>query len=216
MKLSHIARDLTLLGATSLMLTALTVVKPALAAPAGVTVFGSVDINKLASDSTKKAKYDDDMRAMADKFDAVFKVQTSNLMLTKAEQDELGGLLSKPRLTDADRARITALQTESTQETQQYTDLQQKKDPTPADTAQLDTLNTQYQNSQKILQDIGAGYQAQLKKLNDDDSAAFTQNVKEAIKAVAVQKGLTVVFTADIAVYTTNDITDEVLNRLNK
>ena len=77
-------------------------------------------------------------------------------------------------------------------------------------------LNDQNAAGQKILQDIGAGYQAQLKKLSDDDNTAFTQVVKDAIIAVAQQRGLSVVFTSDIAVYTSNDITDDVIKRINK
>ena len=66
------------------------------------------------------------------------------------------------------------------------------------------------------MQKIGDEYQAQLKTLSDKDNAEFTQSVKEAISAVAQQQGLAVVFTSDIAVYTANDITDDVVKRINK
>ncbi len=191
--------------------------KPAAAAPAGTLVIGSVDIARLQTGSTRKAKYDTELRTLADRLDATFKVQAQNLMLDAADQNELGTLLSTPRVpTDAQRARVTALETKAAANAQQLVDLQQKKDPTPADTAQLGALSDMNANGQKIVQDIGAGYQAQLKKLSDDDVAAFTQAVKDAISVVAQQRGLTVVFTSDVAVYTTNDITDDVIKRINK
>ena len=137
-------------------------------------------------------------------------------MLSASDQNDLGTLLNTPHPTDAHRAQITALQTKAAANAQQLTDLQQKKDPTPADTAQLGVLTDMATNGQKIVQDVGAGYQAQLKKLSDDDNAAFTQTVKEAIAAAARERGLTMVFTSDVAVYTTNDITEDVIKRINK
>lgn len=204
-------------GLAALTLLSLAPVKPAAAAPApGTLVIGSVDIGRLQTGSTRKAKYDADLRALADRLDATFKVQAQNLMLTPADQNELGTLLATPRPTDSQRARVTALETKAAANAQQLVDLQQKKDPTPADTAQLGALSDMNASGQKTVQDIGAGYQTQLKKLSDDDTAAFTQAVKDAINAVAQQRGLTVVFTSDVAVYTTNDITDDVIKRINK
>ena len=204
-------------GAAALAFFAFAAAKPAAAAPAAGTLsIGSVDITKLQTGSSRKTKYDTDLRTLADRLDATFKLQAQNLMLDLADQNELGTLLSGTRPSDSDRARITALETKATANTQRLVDLQQKKDPTPADTAQLGTLNDMNGNGQKIVQDIGAGYQARLKKLSDDDNTAFTQVVKDAINAVAQQRGLSVVFTSDIAVYSTNDITDDVIKRINK
>lgn len=207
----------TALGSAALALLSLTAAKPAAAAPAsGTLVIGSVDINKLQAGSTRKAKYDTDLRALVERLDAAFKVQAANLMLDLADQNELGTLLSSTRPSEADRARITALESKAAANSQRLIDLQQKKDPIPADTAQIGALTDLNNNGQKIVSDIGAGYQARLKKLNEDDTAAFTQVVKDAITATAQQRGLTVVFTSDVAVYTTNDITDDVIKRINK
>jgi len=209
----------TVLGAAALALASLSMARPAAAAPAAAgsqPVFGSVDINRLQTQSSRKTKYDTDLHALADRLDSTFKVQAQSLMLSSADQNELGTLLNTPRPTDAERARVVALQTKAAGNAAQLTDLQQKKDPTPADTAQLGVLTDMGTAGQKIVQDIGAGYQAQLKKLSDDDNAAFTQVVKDAIAAAARERGLTMVFTSDVAVYTTNDITEDVIKRINK
>lgn len=216
MKLSHIARTLTFLGTAALTLASITALPARAAAPSGNQQFGSVDINKVQAQSTKKTKYDADLHALADKLDYQFKQQAASVMLTQAEQTELGGLLGKANQSDNDRARITALQTQATNSAKQLADLQQKQNPTPADTATLASLTSQYQAGQQALQKIGDQYQVQIKTLSDKDNAEFTQSVREAISAVAQQKGLAVVFTADIAVYTANDITDDVVKRINK
>jgi Skp family chaperone for outer membrane proteins len=211
-------RRWTVLGAAALAFASLSLAQPTLAAPAAgsVPIFGSVDINQLQEHSTRKTKYDTDLHAMADRLDATFKQQAQSLMLSNADQTELGTLLNNPHPTDADRAQITALETKASQAADQLIALQQKKDPTPADTAQLGMLTDMNNNGQRALQDIGAGYQAQLKTLSDNDNKAFTQAVKDAIAAVAREHGLTMVFTSDVAVFTTNDITDDVVKRINK
>jgi len=204
------------LGAAALTLAPSVFARPAQAAPAGLPTFGSVDIQKLQTQSSRKAKYDADLHALADRLDTAFKQQTSSIMLTRAEQTELGGLLSKANPNDADRARVAALQGQAARTAQELANLQQAKAPTPADTARLAALTGQYQSGQAALQEVGDGYQVQLKKLSDQDNAEFTRSVREAITAVAQQKGLSVVFTSDIAVYTTNDITEDVVKRINK
>ncbi len=205
-----------LLGGTLALSLILAGPHSAKAAPAGVPVFGSVDIGRVQNESTRKAKYDTDLHALADRLQSAFKQQASSIMLSKADQTELGTLLVKSSPTDADRARVTALVAKSNAAAQQLTDLQQKKEPTPADTAKLTELTTLYQNSQTILTGVQDDYQAQLKKLNDDDTTEFTKLIKEAITTVAQQKNLTAVFSSDVALYTTNDITSEVVKRVNK
>lgn len=208
----------TAFGAAALALVSFSLARPAAAAPAaaGQQVFGSVDILKVQSQSTRQAKYTTDLQVLQDRLSSSLKLQAQSMMLSAADQAELGTLLNTPRPTDAQRAQITALQTKASSNAQHLTDLQQKKDPTPADTAQLGVLTDLATSGQKIVTDIGTGYQSQFAKARDDDSAAFTQIVKEAIAAAARERGLTMVFTSDVAVYTTNDITEDVIKRINK
>ncbi len=210
-------RSLLILGTAALALAPFQLARPASAAPAsGMPTFGSVDIQKLQTQSAKKAKYDTDLRALAERLNTAFTQQAASIMLTKAEQTELGGLLSKAGPNDTDRARIAVLQNQASKAAQELTDLQQVKTPTPADTAHIAALTTQYDTGKTALSDIGEGYQAQLKALQEKDNTEFTLAVKEAIAAVAQQKGLSVVFDSNLAVYTTNDITADVVKRINK
>ena len=205
------------LGAVAIAIApSLAAARPASAAPAGMPAFGSVDIQKLQTESSRKAKYDTDLHALADRLNTAFTKQTASIMLTKAEQTDLGGLLSKVNPTENDNTRVAVLQSKATKSAQELTDLQQAKAPTPADTARIASLTTQYDAGKAALQEIGDGYQAQLKALQEKDNTEFTQSVKEAISAVAQQKGLSVVFDSNIAVYTTNDITADVVKRINK
>lgn len=209
-------RTLLTLGAAALALAPSLLARPAQAAPSGMPTFGSVDIQKLQSQSAKKARYDTELHALADRLNTAFTQQAASIMLTKPEQTELGGLLSKANQTETDRTRIAVLQAQANKAAQELTDLQQAKTPSPADTARIAALTSQYDAGKAALSEIGDGYQTQLKALQDKDNTEFTQSVKGAIAAVAQQRGLSVVFDSNLAVYTTNDITEDVVKRINK
>jgi Skp family chaperone for outer membrane proteins len=216
MTLHRTLRNLMILSAAALTLASSVTARPAQAAPTGMPLFGSVDLAKIQAQSSKKAKYDAELHALADRLNTAFTQQAASIMLTKAEQTELGGLLSKANPNDIDRGRTAVLQAQAAKAAQELADLQQSKAPTPADTAKLASLTSQYETGKAALAEISDSYQAQLKSLNDKDSTEFTQSLREAIAAVAQQRGLAVVFTSDVAVYTANDITDDVVKRVNK
>ena len=160
---------------------------------------GKVDIDKLQKASTLKVKYDAELHALADKLDAQFKQQAASAMLTENEQLELGRMLGKSSRSDDDRARIKDLQNKSKRDAQELADLQHERNPTAEDAHRLKTLTDQYQAGQQAVQKISDGYRAQIKDLSDKDNAEFTQNVRDAIAAVARQKGFAAIFTSDIA-----------------
>lgn len=189
---------------------------PARAAdPAGVA-FGSVDVQKILTGYTKKATYDQQINQLNARLQGYMQQQSSSPMLSKADQDQLGALLAKPAPTDQDKATISQLQQKSTQAVQQLATLQQKQNPTDADRSQLADLLKMQEAGKQALDDTYKGYQDEVQKANESLSQKLSQEVKVAIGEVAKQRGLAVVFDAQVAIYTANDITDEVVKRLNK
>lgn len=191
-------------------------VQAAPAASSSAFAFGSVDLNRILAGYKKKADLDQQILALNQKLDARFKQQVGSDMLSKEDQQKITALLSKPTLSDADRSQITALQQQSTKDAAELAGLQQKQNPTAADTARLQTLTQQRQAGQQALQDAADVYKAQLQAEQERLSAQLSATVKTAIGDVAKDKGLAMVFDAQFAVYSANDISDDVLKRLNK
>lgn len=185
-------------------------------APASAFLFGSVDLAKVVAGYKKKADLDQQIQAVSQKLDAQFKQQVGSDMLSREDQQKLTELLNKPTLSDADRAQITALQQQSTKDAQELTSLQQKQNPTPADQARLQTLTQQRQTGQQALQEVADSYKAQVQAQQDKLSAQLSDTVKAAIAQVAKDHGLMMVFDGQFTIYSANDITDDVLKRLNK
>ena len=210
------ARIFSLLSVT-LALSTLTF-SPLVAAPAapGGLTFGSVDLGKLVAGYTKGQTPDQQLQSITQQYETLIKTQANSPMLSKADQTTLGVLLLKSPRTSADDAQITALQTQSTSASQELTALQQKASPTPADKDRLTALTAQQQAGEQALEDAAADYKARLQSQQDTLSAAFSETLRTAIAAVARQKGLSVVFNSQVAVYSANDITPDVVKQLNK
>ena len=205
------------LALTALALSGFVTAPPARAADAPAAVlFGSVDLQKIESGYSKKAAYDQQLQQLQQKLGGYLQQQGSFAMLSKADQTQLGVLLAKPAPTAQDTAQINALEAKSTQAAQQLTTLQQEQNPAQADKDQMAQLTQLQKDGQAALQDQSTAYQAQVQQESDQLSQQFAADVKTAISAVARQRGLAVVFDSQVALYTANDITDDVLKTLNK
>lgn len=193
---------------------------PVQAAPAPASsapfLFGSVDLSKILAGYKKKATLDQQIQTLSQKLDAQFKQQVSSDMLSKDDQLKITTLLNKPNLGDADRAEITSLQQQSAKDAQELVALQQKQNPSAADTARMQALTQQHQAGQQAIQDTADAYKAQVQAEQERLSAQLSATVRTAIGQVAKDRGLMMVFDAQITVYSANDISDEVLARLNK
>jgi len=179
---------------------------------------GSVDVAKLQSGYVKLQDMQNKVKAIGDDLNRRFKIQSGYDMLTLDEQQQLEALLAKPNRTDVENAKVNELENKSSHDSQTLAALQQKPPAqlTDADKGQLTALTSQHQSGTQALQAISDQYQDQFNAAQTKIQSDFTDQVKAAIAAVAKEKNLAVVFDANVAIYTSNDITDDVLKRLNK
>ena len=191
-------------------------VQPATAATASGTTFGSVDVQKVLAGYSKKGALDAEVQDLTKHLDDAFKIQASSPMLSHDQQVQLGTLLQKTGPSDAELAQITALEASSKKDSDDLAALQTSKTLSDADKAKLDTLTKQQQLGQQTLQDIASSYRDQVQAQNEKLSGEMSDVIKATIADVAKKKGLDVVFDSQVAIYTANDITTDVLAKLNK
>ncbi len=201
------------------VLSALVIVQPvkaqAAAAPISGIVFGSVDIQKVLAGYTKKTTSETAFQVVVSGYQSALQVQQANTMLAAPEQQQLGSLLLKTNRTPADDAQIKTLETKSQSDASELIALQQKASPTDADRARLAVLTQEQQNGQQVLQTVADSYKQAIDQRNQQVSDAITAEIRAAVAAVAQQRGLTVVFDSSVAIYAANDVTPQVLTRLN-
>lgn len=178
--------------------------------------FGSIDLGKVQTGYTKRADLEKSIQDLADRLQLAIKTQSTSDMLSLAQQKQLGDLLAKPNPTDADRSAETTLQNQSRADASELATLQQKQNLSDTERGRLDVLTKEQQAGKAAIEQVNSDYSDQVRQQQDKVSAQFTDLVRQAIAAVAKDKGLSVVFDSSVAVYTANDITDDVLKRLNK
>ena len=182
--------------------------------------FGIVDFQSCAAQSKLKKDLDGQFdlyrRAMLTVFNRL--KEGNAIFLTKAEMTELSGIYEK-----ADKA--------SAAETARATDLQKKADQSAgtlnrlAGTAgtlkddekkELERLSGVQNEGIPILNEIGADYERRIKEKGDGFENQLEKAVKEAVKKVAQEKSLALVFNANVVIYAATDITEDVVKILQK
>jgi Skp family chaperone for outer membrane proteins len=189
--------------------------RPASAQSASNMMVGSVDVQKVLDGYTKKTTTEADFQKVVDRYGASYKLLQDNTMLSPDDMQTLSTLLLKPNPTAADTAQIQQLETKSQNDANELTALQQKQNLTDADKARLSALTQEQQASQQALQQVGDSYKQTLDAQNQQQSQQLEDQVRVAVAAVAKKKGLAVVFDSSLAIYASNDVTQEVLAQLN-
>ena len=182
------------------------------------SLFGSVDVAKIQSGYVKLQDMQTKIKQVGDDLNRRFKIQQGYDMLTLDEQQQLEALLAKQTRSETENQKVSELENKSSHDSQTLAALQQKPPAqlTEADKGQLTALTSQHQAGTQALQSVSDEYQDQFNAQQTKIQGEFTDQVKAAIAAVAKEKNLAVVFDSNVAIYTTNDITDDVLKRLNK
>ena len=197
---------------------------PAIAAeakPAAGLVFGTADADSLFKDYTKRQQLYSDLDALKAKLEGQLELRNDNRLLTDEEFKQLVDLQAKPQKTDAEQKKIDELLATSKQRDQDLQTLQQKSDATDAEKAQRTELENRLKTVQKSLQDDKTKFEDELNKRLIETNKQVTTDIEAAVTTVAKEKGLSVVFNksfgaAEFVLYSSVDITAEVLKKLNK
>lgn len=218
-----ILRGIATIAIFALLLSAFASI-PAMAADAKAPVLsiGTVDVEKAFDGYTKKDKLQQELMANYERLKADLELRGTNKLLTEDEFKQLADLKAKPTLDDASKKKVDELLALSKQREQEFQALQQKANATDQEKAQLKALQDQLTKTDETLKSQEAQYNDELTKQRIDLSKQVMQDVDTAVAVIAKEKGLTIVFNKSAAgdpgfiVFSSVDITDEVIKKLNK
>jgi Skp family chaperone for outer membrane proteins len=186
--------------------------------PAAGPKFGSVDIGRINAESKARLRDEQEIQQFIGNLRTVMtKLQDySARFLSEAEIKELAGLYEKKTPTEADKKRISTLEDAAAVKSQARRRLENTANPTPDESKQLAALDDAEKKGVEALKNLNNDFQRRLDARINELSVKMTTEVKAIIAKIAQEKGLAVVFDAAVAIYTANDITDEVIKQLNK
>ena len=181
--------------------------------------FGIVDFQECAKQSKLKKDLDGQFETFKRSMLGVFnRLKEGNaIFLTKQEMTELAAIYEKgDKTTPAEKTRAADLQKKADQSAGTLNRLggqQQLKDD---EKKELERLNTLQNEGIPILNEIGADYERRITEKGTNFETQLEKIVKDAVKKVAQEKNLALIFNANVVIYAATDITEDVVKLLQK
>ncbi len=202
------------LALAGVLLLGLAAVVPALAAEAAPAV-GVVDMERVGKDykgfeelQTKYQKFAQDQQ---DRFAARQKV----MMLNEADYTKYFDLVQAGAPTDANKKLISDLETLASTRQNRLKELVAVKERDATQQQEYDDLSKLYNLRMAELKDLDDSLLKEVQQMKADLTKQADTQVEAAVKTVADQKKLTVVFVKAAILFGGTDITEDVLTKLN-
>ena len=177
---------------------------------------GIVDIQRVYKDAPRIKQYMEELDGVKQTLTAKLDIRAQNMMLDENEIKELIDLKTKANPTAADTARIKQLTDLERAKDDEIKKLQETKDLNEQQKARLKELQDLMQKSKDtgnaLIKDYDAQYQSKMQELQ----GKVDTELQAVINKVAEAKSLTLVFDKAGVLYGGTDITDDVINRLDR
>ncbi len=175
-----------------------------------------VDVQKVFQDYEKTAASNKTLEDLGKKLDSQLQALAQHKLLSEAERNQLLDLVGKDNPTDKDKEAIKALADRQKALEQELQTLQQKNPPTDQEKARLKELMDTSTKTDEQLAKLSDEFEKQFNAKKDELSKIIRDDILAAIEAVAKDKKITVVVDKIAVLYGGTDITQPVLDRLNK
>lgn len=182
------------------------------------STFGNVDMQRCVQESKLRQQSEDEFHAFGQSLDNALKklASGSNRLLSEQDLRALAALYEKSQLTPTEQKQQADLEAKADTAGGELSRLQQNASPSDAEKKRFTELTQAQQKGDATLQAIRDDYNARLQQHRDDVFQKMLGEIRTVVAKVAKEKGLSVVFDSQTAVYTPNDITADVIKALNK
>jgi len=182
----------------------------------GTGAFGMVDLKRVVDEYDQRKALEAQLQQMRDQMRAKLQWRANNLLLEEAELSEYENLASITNPTDQQKQRMQELEQKSRQLNEELSQLRQKNPPTEQDTQRMNQLTAIENRNREALVQLQDQFEQQLNARRDEMINQMLQDIRKAVAAVAQEKKLAVVFDSTQVLYASNDITTDVIKRLNR
>ena len=181
-------------------------------------VFGTVDFKKLSADYKAKDQVEGTLKKMQAQFQSRLGRRDTMPLLSEDEQGQLDKLYEKDPQTDADKAKIKEIEDKAKKASEEIQLLSQKKDSelNDAEKKKLQETGQKIKEAQQKFATLKEDLSQQFDRFGTSQQEDLMKSIRTAIAKVAEQKGLSIVFSNDVALYAGTDITPQVVSELNK
>jgi Skp family chaperone for outer membrane proteins len=187
-------------------------------APVQGPKFGSVDVQRVYQESKSRQRDAAELQQMVVSLRAVIqKMQDyAARFLSDAEIKEMAALYEKKMPTDAEKKRLTQLEDAAAAKGARKRQLENTTAPTADESKQFAALDEAEKKGAQSLKSLGEEFGRRVDTREVELNNKTLGEIKAIITKIAQEKGLAVVYDSTTAIYTANDITEEVIKQLNK
>jgi Skp family chaperone for outer membrane proteins len=178
--------------------------------------FGVVDYERVFNESTYVKTNRERLQALEARYGSVLQTLQENIVLTNEERQELTNLLLTENPNDEQRKRIDQLTQTARQRASELQQLRQKPQLSETEKAALERFTQMEAVGREAIQSLFQQLRQQLEQQAQQIGKQVDTTVRETIAQVAKEKKLSLVFSAGAVLYAENDITDDVIKRLNE
>lgn len=178
--------------------------------------FGMVDLKRVVDEYEQRKVLESQLQQMSDQMRAKLQWRANNLLLEEAEIAEYENLASLSNPTEQQKQRMQQIEQKSQQLNQELSQLRQKNPPSEQEVQRINQLTAIENRNKEVLRQQQDQFERQLSARRDEMINQLLQDIRKAVAAIAQEKGLAVVFDSTQVLFASNDITNDVIKRLNK
>lgn len=178
--------------------------------------FGMVDLKRVVDEYEQRKALESQLQQMSDQMRAKLQWRANNLLLEEAEITEYENLASLSNPTDQQKQRMQQIEQKSQQLNQELSQLRQKNPASDQDIQRINQLTAIENRNKEAVMQLQDQFERQLSARREEMINQMLGEIRKAVAAVAQEKGLAVVFDSTQVLFASNDITNDVIKRLNR
>jgi Skp family chaperone for outer membrane proteins len=175
-----------------------------------------VDSQKVYKEAPRIRQYQESLDAFKQLLTGKLDIRSQNWMLDETEIQELIGLKTKDKPTDADNARIKVLTDSERAKDDELKTLQQTTAPTDQQKARLNELTDLQKKSKDTANATAKDYETQYSSKMGELQTKIDAELQAAVVKVAESKGYTLVLDKAVVMLGGTDISDLVIGALDR
>lgn len=180
------------------------------------TDYASVNLDKVVTECKQHQELQKELDAKQRMYIEALQSWYNRPLLTEAEFLTIVKVITNAKATDAEKAAMQKTLDTATERNKELNSLRSKPSPTEAEKQRLQELTRQEQGARELLQRYSVQYKSELDTRRSERSKEINSLVKITLAEVSKKKGCAVVFNSLAAVYSETDLTQAVLDEVNK
>lgn len=177
--------------------------------------FGVIDERRIMEESNHVKAVSQQLQAVQARFVQTLQTLQESPILNAEERDTLFNLLLKENPTEAERQQIQQLINTARQRSAELASLRQKSELNETEKTALERFTQMEREGRENLQVRAQQLEQQLQQQVQQQREATEKRIREIVAQIAKEKKLVMVFSSDVVYYAENDITSEVIKRLD-